>query len=130
MVRHSPGWFAQNRDRATAKQNTGHKKQGDLIDALHRLPTYMGMCLPLRDQIKALAAKLQHTEHMFVLGKGLGEPIAQEGALKIKEISYIHAEGYGGGSLKHGPFALLDKGTPVIFLVGCIPNPSIEPTPK
>mmetsp|Transcript_18566 Transcript_18566/g.27790 ORF Transcript_18566/g.27790 Transcript_18566/m.27790 type:complete len:661 (+) Transcript_18566:102-2084(+) len=106
-------WFAQNRGNATVSL----QKRRELIDSLHRLPTYMGMCLPLRGQCKQLAEKLVNVDHMFVLGKGLGEPIAQEGALKVKEISYIHAEGYGGGSLKHGPFALLDKDTPVIFLI-------------
>ena len=47
---------------------------------------------------------------MFVLGKGFAHPIAKEGALKIKEIGYIHAEGYSGGALKHGPFALIEEG--------------------
>lgn len=46
--------------------------------------------------------------HCFVLGKGYGEPVAMEGALKLKEMTYIHAEGYSGGALKHGPFALID----------------------
>jgi glucosamine--fructose-6-phosphate aminotransferase (isomerizing) len=60
---------------------------------------------------------------MFVLGKGYGEPIAMEGALKLKEITYIHAEGYSGGALKHGPFALIEdeKGrngpTPIICII-------------
>ena len=53
---------------------------------------------------------------MFILGKDKGEAIAREAALKIKEISYIHAEGYSSSSLKHGPFALLEKGFPVILL--------------
>jgi len=110
-------WFAQNR-----KGSLKPRKRAELIDSLHRLPTYMGMCLPLRTQCQKIAEKLKEKQHMFILGKGLGEPIAQEGALKIKEISYIHAEGYGGGSLKHGPFALLDKGTPVIFLIFSGPN--------
>jgi len=110
-------WFAQNRE-----GNPNLVKRKELIDSLHRLPTYMGMCLPLRDQCKALAEKLKDSDHMFILGKGFGEPIAQEGALKIKEVSYIHAEGYGGGSLKHGPFALLDKGIPVIFIILSGPN--------
>ena len=54
--------------------------------------------------------------HCFILGKGKGESVAKEGALKIKEISYIHAEGYSTSSLKHGPFALLEKDFPVILL--------------
>jgi len=62
---------------------------------------------------------------MFVLGRGYGEPIAMEGALKIKEITYLHAEGYSGGALKHGPFALIEdgkskglkRGTPILMLI-------------
>jgi glutamine---fructose-6-phosphate transaminase (isomerizing) len=62
-------------------------------------------------------------EHLFVLGKGYAEPIALEGALKIKEIAYIHAEGFSGGALKHGPFALIEGkegkngATPVIAII-------------
>lgn len=52
-----------------------------------------------------------------MLGKGFAEPIAHEGALKIKEITYAHAEGYSGGALKHGPFALIAEGTPIIMLI-------------
>lgn len=52
--------------------------------------------------------RLRDKTHCFVLGKGYGEPVAMEGALKLKEMSYIHAEGYSGGALKHGPFALID----------------------
>jgi glucosamine--fructose-6-phosphate aminotransferase (isomerizing) len=67
----------------------------------------------IHDQIKGIAKNLvdRKVEHMFVLGKGAAMPIALEGALKIKEISYIHAEGYPGGALKHGPFALIEEGT-------------------
>lgn len=54
---------------------------------------------------------------IFILGKGKLEPIAKEGSLKIKELSYTHAEGYSAGSLKHGPFAMLDENTPVVLLV-------------
>lgn len=53
-------------------------------------------------------SRLQNKSHCFVLGKGYGEPVAMEGALKLKEMSYIHAEGYSGGALKHGPFALIE----------------------
>ena len=120
------GWFAQNRSESNVgkalagKSSPFHRheqKRAQLIDALHRMPTYLGMTLRTRDQCKAVAEKLKDKEHLFVLGKGLGEPIAKEGALKIKEITYLHAEGYGGGSLKHGPFALLEKGTPIVLLV-------------
>jgi glucosamine--fructose-6-phosphate aminotransferase (isomerizing) len=70
-----------------------------------------------RSAVQALVPHLQHAEHMFVLGKGPNEAIAKEGALKIKEITYIHAEGYAGGALKHGPFALITEGTPVILII-------------
>ncbi|CAN0440343.1 unnamed protein product, partial [Discosporangium mesarthrocarpum] len=67
--------------------------------------------------------RLLHKNHCFVLGKGYGEPVALEGALKLKEMTYLHAEGYSGGALKHGPFALIEGSdsaegsTPVIMLV-------------
>jgi len=89
----------------------------ELIDSLHRLPLYVGMALQTHGHCKELAEKLKNREHLFILGKGYAEPIAREGALKVKEITYIHAEGYGGGALKHGPFALLTNGTPVILLI-------------
>jgi glucosamine--fructose-6-phosphate aminotransferase (isomerizing) len=92
-----------------------------LSESLQRLPTSVGMLLksPAHDQIKVIAKNLidRKVEHMFVLGKGPAMPIALEGALKIKEISYIHAEGYPGGALKHGPFALITQGMPIIFVI-------------
>lgn len=102
-------------------KNYGHNNLGqrraELIESVHRLPTYTGMTLRSHDKCKQVAAKLKDKEHIFVLGKGFAEPIAYEGALKIKEIGYTHAEGYSGGALKHGPFALLEEGTPVILLI-------------
>jgi len=96
-------------------------KRKAMVEALHRLPTTFGMTTSntIRQQSKTIAEKLfsSKCEHMFILGKGLCMPIAYEGALKIKEISYLHAEGYAGGALKHGPFALIDEGTPIIFLI-------------
>lgn len=84
-------------------------KQKELLTALHKLPLYTGISLKTHEQVKTIAEKLKKCDHMFILGKGLAEPIAKEAALKIKEITYIHAEGFSGGALKHGPFALLDK---------------------
>jgi len=107
------GWFAQMRDPTGRFSQT----RQELLNSVHRLPIYVGMALQAAPRCKEVAQKLKNTEHLFVLGKGYGEPIAREGALKIKEITYIHAEGYGGGALKHGPFALLDQGTPVIMLI-------------
>jgi glucosamine--fructose-6-phosphate aminotransferase (isomerizing) len=68
-------------------------------------------------EIKNISAKFSHVEHLYVLGRGSMYPVALEGALKIKEISYIHAEGFDAGELKHGPIALIEKGTPVLALV-------------
>lgn len=66
--------------------------------------------------IKELAQILHKHKHIFILGRGLLYPIALEGSLKIKEVSYIHAEGFCGGALKHGPFALIEEGTPIFIL--------------
>ncbi|DAZ97938.1 TPA: hypothetical protein N0F65_006363 [Lagenidium giganteum] len=111
-------WFAQNRP-------DGNKtKMHELIQAMHRLPIAIGMALRSRDQCAQIAEKLMPSEHLFVLGRGYGEPIAYEGALKIKELTYLHAEGYPGGALKHGPFALIENdkdgkfgATPIILIV-------------
>lgn len=70
-----------------------------------------------KDIIKDLAEEIKDAKHMFILGRGLGESIAKEGALKIKELSRIHAEGYPAGALKHGPFALISEGTPIILII-------------
>jgi len=72
---------------------------------------------------KQVAAELVEKQQLFILGKGYGEPIAYEGALKIKEITYLNAQGYSGGALKHGPFALIEGpegahgATPIIMLI-------------
>ncbi|MFA5945336.1 MAG: glutamine--fructose-6-phosphate transaminase (isomerizing) [Patescibacteria group bacterium] len=103
-------WFADKRDMEVNRRRT-------LIEDLRRLPTNIQMAFSVRAQCQAIASTLMKADHMFVLGKGVGEPIAREGALKIKEIAYLHAEGYPGGALKHGPFALITEGTPVILLI-------------
>jgi len=108
-------WFAK------MQNSVDRPKREALSESLHRLPTNVGMLLRsnIQENIKAIAKKLvdRKVEHMFVLGKGPAMPIALEGALKIKEISYIHAEGYPGGALKHGPFALIEEGMPIIFVI-------------
>jgi len=68
------------------------------------------------EKVKELAKILHKQKNMFILGRGLLFPIALEGALKIKEVSYVHAEGFCGGALKHGPFALIEEGTPIFIL--------------
>jgi glucosamine--fructose-6-phosphate aminotransferase (isomerizing) len=115
-------WFRQLReDHNKSLPESPLKKE--MIEALQRLPISFGMGMRLRDKCKKVAMDLKDKNHMFVLGKGYAEPIAYEGALKIKEMTYIHAEGYSGGALKHGPFALIegaegkDGQTPVILII-------------
>jgi len=105
-------WFAQVRDNEGMVQ---HRQA--LVSSLHRLPTHMGMLNNnVRDTCKKIAQQLIPHQHMFVLGKGIGESIAMEGSLKIKEITYLHAEAYSSGALKHGPFALIEDGTPIVVI--------------
>lgn len=114
-------WFRQMRDRKEGLLPSYETKQ--LKEALTRLPISFGMAMKNREACKKVAERLNVKEHCFVLGKGYGEPVAYEGALKIKEMCYLHAEGYSGGALKHGPFALIEgeKGTfgstPIILLI-------------
>jgi glutamine---fructose-6-phosphate transaminase (isomerizing) len=86
----------------------------ELVQELERLPAMIGEALRLDDSIRELAEQFVHCEHALFLGRGTHFPIALEGALKLKEISYIHAEGYPAGELKHGPLALVDENMPVI----------------
>jgi glucosamine--fructose-6-phosphate aminotransferase (isomerizing) len=86
------------------------------VDDLARLPDLIGRALERGPEIEALARELMHTHHFLYLGRGLNVPIAFEGALKLKEISYIHAEGYAGGEMKHGPIALIDREMPVLAI--------------
>ncbi|HCF70995.1 MAG TPA: glutamine--fructose-6-phosphate aminotransferase, partial [Syntrophomonas sp.] len=73
--------------------------------------------LDQQDKIKELAAKYKDVQSTFFLGRGFDFAVAMEGALKLKEISYIHAEAYAAGELKHGPLALIDDGVPVLALI-------------
>ena len=86
----------------------------DLAKQLRTLPGIINQALLLNDQIKKIAVKIERRENALFLGRGVHFPIALEGALKLKEISYIHAEGYPAGELKHGPLALVDEKMPVI----------------
>jgi glucosamine--fructose-6-phosphate aminotransferase (isomerizing) len=70
----------------------------------------------MNDSLKELAEKLKNREDFFYIGRGIGVPTALEGALKLKEISYIHAEGLSAGELKHGPLALIEDGVPVVAI--------------
>ena len=87
-----------------------------LVHALIEVPRLMTQALTLELQIEKLAVELSKTRDVLYLGRGTSFPIALEGALKLKEISYIHAEGYAAGELKHGPIALIDEKMPVIVI--------------
>ncbi|MFN3171274.1 MAG: glutamine--fructose-6-phosphate transaminase (isomerizing) [Hyphomicrobiales bacterium] len=88
-----------------------------LVTALVEAPRLMGEAMALGPQIETICREqLQHASHALFLGRGTNYPLAMEGALKLKEISYIHAEGYAAGELKHGPIALVDKDMPVIVI--------------
>src|SRR6185369_7859178 len=80
-----------------------------LVETLSAVPRYMTEALTLQPQIELLARDLSKSRDVLYLGRGTSYPVALEGALKLKEISYIHAEGYAAGELKHGPIALIDE---------------------
>ena len=90
--------------------------QEKLIKELIKTPRLIKQTLRLNDQIERLTFEFSKSKNAFYLGRGTQMPIALEGALKLKEISYIHAEGYAAGELKHGPIALIEDGTPVIVI--------------
>nr|MBA3873360.1 SIS domain-containing protein [Anaerolineae bacterium] len=94
---------------------TPEKRQQYAFD-LGRLPDLVGRALETEPRVKELAALLQHYSDFLYLGRGINYPIALEGALKLKEISYIHAEGYPAGEMKHGPIALIDEQMPVLCI--------------
>ena len=88
----------------------------NLINELHKLPGQLYASLHLDADIKTMSESFEDKKSCLFLGRGLQFPIALEGALKLKEISYIHAEGYAAGELKHGPLALVDKDMPIVVL--------------
>jgi glucosamine--fructose-6-phosphate aminotransferase (isomerizing) len=88
--------------------------EAEIVTELLHLPAQIERALALNDEIKALAEQFADKQHALFLGRGAHYPVALEGALKLKEISYIHAEAYPAGELKHGPLALVDANMPVI----------------
>jgi glucosamine--fructose-6-phosphate aminotransferase (isomerizing) len=87
-----------------------------MVRSLSEAPRYATQVLKLEGQIEKVARELSHYKHVLYLGRDTNFPLAMEGALKLKEISYIHAEGYAAGELKHGPIALIDEKMPVIVI--------------
>ncbi len=91
-------------------------KRHKLIADLRLVPDLVGRCLDREAEVEVAARALMNTQHCLYLGRGINMPTAYEGALKLKEISYIHAEGYPAGEMKHGPIALIDREMPVIVI--------------
>ena len=98
------------------KSEQGEAKEKSIVSALQALPTKLEQALSLDSDIDELAEEFADKHHSLFLGRGDQSPIAMEGALKLKEISYIHAEAYAAGELKHGPLALIDAEMPVIVV--------------
>ena len=94
--------------------NIDSAKEAELVKALHSLPELLANTLKLDEIIKEVSEAFADKNHSLFLGRGIQYPIAMEGALKLKEISYIHAEAYPAGELKHGPLALVDAAMPVV----------------
>jgi glucosamine--fructose-6-phosphate aminotransferase (isomerizing) len=92
------------------------QEEGRLVHALMETPRLLADALNAEPQIETIAQELAQARDVLYLGRGVHYPIALEGALKLKEISYIHAEGYAAGELKHGPIALIDEATPVVVV--------------
>lgn len=92
-------------------------KDEALIDELYKVPDYIDEAVSQRKAIKEMSKRYDFADNAFYLGRGFSYPIALEGALKLKEITYIHAEGYAAGELKHGPLALIDEKVPVIVVI-------------
>jgi glucosamine--fructose-6-phosphate aminotransferase (isomerizing) len=105
--------FAARRDARSDQEIAG------LVQELRQLPDQLRILVNDHDQRSvALAHRFAETQDVIFLGRGINYPIALEGALKLKEISYIHAEGYPAGEMKHGPIALLDSNVPVVSIAG------------
>jgi glucosamine--fructose-6-phosphate aminotransferase (isomerizing) len=94
-------------------------QEQELVRALIEVPRHMTEALALEPRIELLARELSKCRDVLYLGRGTSFPLALEGALKLKEISYIHAEGYAAGELKHGPIALIDETMPVVVIAPC-----------
>jgi glucosamine--fructose-6-phosphate aminotransferase (isomerizing) len=102
---------------AAARGTISADEEKQLVRALSEAPRYTNQVLQMLDgQIERLARELTRYQHVLYLGRDTNYPLAMEGALKLKEISYIHAEGYAAGELKHGPIALIDEKMPVIVI--------------
>jgi len=96
------------------KSSSNDIDEADSIRELRELPAKVEATLKLEPEIQEIARQFANKQHALFLGRGIHFPIALEGALKLKEISYVHAEAYAAGELKHGPLALVDRDMPVV----------------
>ncbi|MEP6836479.1 MAG: glutamine--fructose-6-phosphate transaminase (isomerizing), partial [Bradyrhizobium sp.] len=99
-----------------ARGELSDEDETKLVHGLIEIPRLMAAALTIEPQIEKLARELSKSKDVLYLGRGTSYPLALEGALKLKEISYIHAEGYAAGELKHGPIALIDENMPVVVI--------------
>jgi glucosamine--fructose-6-phosphate aminotransferase (isomerizing) len=99
-----------------ARGHMAREQARERLQELMRLPRFIEGVLKLDDDIRKIAQKYFRSTNFLFLGRGIMYPIAMEGALKLKEISYIHAEGYAAGEMKHGPIALIDENMPVVVI--------------
>ncbi|HSC39001.1 MAG TPA: glutamine--fructose-6-phosphate transaminase (isomerizing), partial [Chitinophagaceae bacterium] len=101
---------------ALEKGSISQQRYSHLVNELHEIPEKVALVLRQSEHIKKIAAKYKDARDFLYLGRGYNFPVALEGALKLKEISYIHAEGYPAAEMKHGPIALVDEHLPVVFV--------------
>jgi glutamine---fructose-6-phosphate transaminase (isomerizing) len=101
---------------ARARSAIDHAREAELVAALTEIPSRARDVLNHDERLREIAAEIAEARDVLYLGRGTAFPLALEGALKLKEISYIHAEGYAAGEMKHGPIALIDEAVPVIVL--------------
>jgi len=95
----------------------------DILEELEELPTKIERYLETAERIKELAEEFKEAQSILFLGRHVGYPVALEGALKLKELAYMHAEGFAAGELKHGPIALIEEGTPVLVIMPSAQSP-------
>ena len=104
-------------DIARQLENLSKKEISKITEQLTQLPAKVEQVLETVEPLRELTRKFKDSESILFLGRHVGYPTALEGALKLKELAYMHAEGFAGGELKHGPIALIDKGTPVVAII-------------
>jgi glutamine---fructose-6-phosphate transaminase (isomerizing) len=112
---------------ASGRKSLPVSELSDLGKELLKLPAKVTEVLASLDQVTSLATKMANAKTVLFLGRNVGFPVAMEGALKLKELAYIHAEGFAAGELKHGPIALIEEGQPVIVI---LPSPKDPLHPK